>query len=141
MSDIFLGVDNDCVSAVVPRIISTDFDITENREKQDLRTDRNLHSRKLPEFYKNYSVYVKSDNGKSMCGAGKLITSYDTTIIYFLGSLEIMQCVVPFRVLDYDPLLFDIHWITLKGEILAPSIVLTINIFGANSCRIRKLGC
>ena len=41
--------------------------------------------------------------------SGKPTTKRNTTIDYFLGSPVIMKNVVSFRVLDFDPLLSDVH--------------------------------
>lgn len=56
-------------------------------------------------------------------GTGKYKTTNDTTIYYFLGSAEVMQCVPAFKVLDFEQLLPDVHCglharLTLMGALL-----------------------
>ena len=54
-------------------------------------------------------MYIFNGRLGEDCSIGKPTTTHNTTIDYLLGSPVIMQNVVPFKVLDYDPLLSDVH--------------------------------
>ena len=96
------------MSAEMP-YLSQDYDIPTQRYNQDLTPDRNSYGRKLIEFCKNNQMFIFNGRLGEDSGVGKPTTTYHTTIDYFIGSLQVMQHVEAFKVLDFDPMTSDIH--------------------------------
>ncbi len=65
--------------------------------------------KKLLDICKNHQVYIFNGRLGEDCSIGKPTTTHNTTIDYFIGSPMIMKKVEVFKVLDYDPLLSDVH--------------------------------
>ena len=63
----------------------------------------------MVEICKNNQVFIFNGRLREDCGVGKSTTTYRTTIDYFLGSPSVMQLVETFKVLDFDPMLSDVH--------------------------------
>lgn len=79
---------------------------------KDLMTKFNLRQEfiweKMLKVCKN-QVYIFNGKLREGCSTGKPTTIHNTTIDYFIGSPVVMQNVVFCRVLDFDPLLTDVH--------------------------------
>lgn len=100
---------DDLMSVEMPYLCSQDYDIPTQRYNQDITPDRNSYGRKLVEFCKNNQLFIFNGRLGEDCGVGKPTTTYHTTIDYFIGSLEVMQSVEAFKVLDFDPMISDVH--------------------------------
>ena len=61
------------------------------------------------EICKNNQEFIFNGRLGDDCGVGKSTTPYCTTIDYFLGSPSVMQLVETFKVLDFDPMVSDVH--------------------------------
>ena len=101
--------DDDQATVGVPYANLSDYDIPTGRANQDITSDRNSYGRKMVEICKNNQVFIFNGRLEEDCGVGKSTTTYRITIDYVLGSPSVMQLVETFKVLDYDPMLSDIH--------------------------------
>lgn len=105
----FTVSDDNLTTAEVNYNNLTDYDIPVDRANQDMTPDRNSYGRKLVDICKNNQVFIFNGRLGEDSGVGRHTTTYHTTIDYFLGSPSLMQLVENFKVLDFDPLLSDVH--------------------------------
>ena len=101
--------DDDQVTAEIPYTNLLDYDIAVDRCNQDLTPDRNSYGRKMVEICKNNEVFIFNGRLGEDCGVYKPNTTYHTTIDCFLGSPSVMQLVETLKILDFDPMLSDVH--------------------------------
>ncbi len=69
------------------------------------------------------------------CGVGRPTTTYHTTIAHVIGFLEELQSVEAFKVLDFDPMISDVHCVLctrLKFKVLNDISILKTNIQECN---------
>ena len=101
--------DDDQVTAKIPYTNLLDYDIAADRPNQDLTPDRNSYGRKRLEICKNNEVIIFNGRLGQDCGVYKPNTTYHTTIDCLLGSPSVMQLVETLKILDFDPMLSDVH--------------------------------
>ena len=63
----------------------------------------------MVEICKNNEVFIFNGRLGEDCGIYKPNTTYHTTVDCFLGSQSIMQLVEILKVLEFDPMLADVH--------------------------------
>ena len=79
------------------------------RYSQDMSHDKSTYGKNLLEICKNNHICIFNGRVGEDHGVGKASTVYSTLVDYIIGSPLIFTKIKNFKVMDFDPLLSDVH--------------------------------
>ena len=86
-----------------------EYGIDSNRYSKDLSCHRSCCGKKILDLCKNNLVCIFNGRVGEDYRIGKATTVHNTVVDYIIGTPNLFTKVVDFKVLDFDPLLSDVH--------------------------------